>query len=91
MPTGVGLFHSFDSGMTWQNHGERLSRIGYPDPLVFHPKREDLMFIAGARQNPGFWLQSKNAERKGDGSLRLRLRQERPRRAVTLRQCELEF
>jgi hypothetical protein len=52
MPTGVGLFHSFDSGMTWQNDGERLSRIGYPDPLVFHPKREDLMFIAGGRQIP---------------------------------------
>jgi photosystem II stability/assembly factor-like uncharacterized protein len=62
MPTGVGLFHSFDGGVTWQNDKERISRIGYPDPMVFHPKREDLMFIAGGRQHPGFWLQSKNAD-----------------------------
>lgn len=62
MPTGFGLFHSFDDGKSWQNDKQRLSRIGYPDPLVFHPKREDLMFVAGARQNPGFWLESKNAE-----------------------------
>jgi photosystem II stability/assembly factor-like uncharacterized protein len=62
MPTGFGLFHSLDGGRTWQNDKERVARIGYPDPLVFHPQHEDLMFVAGARQNPGFWLQSKNAE-----------------------------
>jgi photosystem II stability/assembly factor-like uncharacterized protein len=62
MPTGFGIFHTFDAGTTWRNDKDRLSRIGYPDPLVFDPNREDLMFVAGARQNPGAWFESKNAD-----------------------------
>jgi photosystem II stability/assembly factor-like uncharacterized protein len=27
-------------------------RIGYPDALVMHPRRERLMFMAGAKDNP---------------------------------------
>jgi hypothetical protein len=62
MPTGFGLFHSLDGGKTWRNDKDKIPDIGYPDPLVFHPKREDLMFVVGGRQNPGFWFQSKNAD-----------------------------
>jgi photosystem II stability/assembly factor-like uncharacterized protein len=62
MPTGFGLFHSMDGGKTWTNDKDKIPLIGYPDPLVFNPKREDLMFIAGARQNPGFWFQTRQAE-----------------------------
>jgi hypothetical protein len=62
MPTGFGLFHSLDGGLSWSNDAERIARIGYPDPLVFHPGHDNLMFLAGARHNPGTWMKSKNAD-----------------------------
>ncbi|HLH78220.1 MAG TPA: hypothetical protein VKV28_15555 [Candidatus Binataceae bacterium] len=62
MPTGFGFFHSLDAGATWSNDADRISRIGYPDPLVYHPGRDSLMFLAGARHNPGTWMKSKNAD-----------------------------
>jgi hypothetical protein len=61
VPTGFGLFRSSDGGETMENISEKIARIGYPDPLVIHPKNEKLMFVAGAHNNPGTWIQSKSA------------------------------
>jgi hypothetical protein len=36
-------------------------RIGYPDALLIHPRNEDLMFMAGAVNNPRFWRDTHDA------------------------------
>jgi len=61
MPTGYGLFRSEDDGKSWTNDKAKLPWIGYPDPMVFDPHREDVMFVAGGKQNPGLWIAKKNA------------------------------
>lgn len=61
MPTGFGLFFSDDKGASWKNIKERTPWIGYPDPMVYDPNREDVMFVAGGRRNPGFWIAKQNA------------------------------
>ena len=40
---------------------EESSRIGYYDPLVFHPHNEKLMFVAGAEEDPFHWMQTRSA------------------------------
>jgi photosystem II stability/assembly factor-like uncharacterized protein len=61
MPTGYGFYRSADGGETWEELTERISRIGYPDPLVFNPRQESLMFLAGAEADPFHWMQTKSA------------------------------
>lgn len=61
MPTGFGLFVSEDTGKTWRNLKEQLPAIGYPDPMVFDPNRQNLLFVAGGKLNPGHWIPSRNA------------------------------
>jgi photosystem II stability/assembly factor-like uncharacterized protein len=61
LPTGYGFYRSFDGGETWEEITERISRIGYPDPLVFNPLQEKLMFLAGAEADPFHWMQTKSA------------------------------
>ncbi len=61
MPTGFGLFFSDDRGKTWRNIKERTPWIGYPDPMVYDPNRENVLFVAGGRRNPGFWIAKQNA------------------------------
>jgi hypothetical protein len=61
LPTGYGFYRSFDGGETWEDISSRISRIGYPDPMVFHPNNEKLMFLAGGEQDPYHWMQTKSA------------------------------
>jgi photosystem II stability/assembly factor-like uncharacterized protein len=61
LPTGYGFYRSADGGDTWEDTSDRISRIGYPDPLVFNPLQENLMFLAGAEADPFHWMQNKSA------------------------------
>lgn len=61
LPTGYGFYRSADGGETWEELTKRISRIGYPDPLVFNPHKESLMFLAGAEADPFHWMQTRSA------------------------------
>jgi photosystem II stability/assembly factor-like uncharacterized protein len=61
LPTGYGFYRSADGGDSWEEISDRISRIGYPDPLVFDPNREKLMFLAGAEADPFHWMDTKSA------------------------------
>jgi photosystem II stability/assembly factor-like uncharacterized protein len=37
-------------------------RIGYPDALLMHPQESNLMFTAGARENPRAWRATHDAD-----------------------------
>lgn len=61
LPTGYGFYRSTDGGESWEELSQRVARIGYPDPLVFNPRNEGLMFLAGAEADPFHWMQTKSA------------------------------
>jgi hypothetical protein len=61
LPTGYGFYRSTDGGENWEVLTDRVSRIGYPDPMVIHPRDERLMFVAGGEQDPYHWMQTKSA------------------------------
>jgi photosystem II stability/assembly factor-like uncharacterized protein len=55
--TGIGVFVTADGGTTWEQWTDQRHEIGgYPDLLVHHPRRPELMFIASAEQGPGSWF-----------------------------------
>ena len=57
--TGIGMYVSGDGGGTWEQWTDLKHEIGgYPDLLVLHPRRPELMFIASAEQGPGSWRRS---------------------------------
>lgn len=56
-----GIFCSRDGGESWKLLTPRPTRIGYPDPLLIHPHRESLMFMAGAASGPGTWRETRTA------------------------------
>lgn len=68
---GEGLYHSTDAGGSWEHLQTRADRIGYPDALLISPRNERILFMAGARANPGTWRRSREAvpavARSGDG------------------------
>jgi len=54
--TGHGLYVSSDRGGTFEQWVARPSPIaGYPDGLVLHPRRPELMFLSAADEGPGKW------------------------------------
>jgi photosystem II stability/assembly factor-like uncharacterized protein len=54
--TGIGMYVSSDGGATWEQWTDLKHEIGgYPDLLVLHPRRPELMFIASAEKGPGSW------------------------------------
>jgi len=54
--TGIGMYVSSDGGSTWEQWTDLKHEIGgYPDLLVLHPRRPELMFIASAEKGPGSW------------------------------------
>jgi photosystem II stability/assembly factor-like uncharacterized protein len=61
LPTGYGFYRSNDGGENWENISQRISRIGYPDPMVIHPRNENLMFVTGGEADPYHWMQTKSA------------------------------
>jgi photosystem II stability/assembly factor-like uncharacterized protein len=61
MSTGRALYHSTNAGDTWEEMTLPQGRISYPDALVIHPERSDLMFTAGSKGSPGDWRTTKDA------------------------------
>lgn len=59
---GVGVCYSPDRGKSWKRLTTPSMRIGYADALLVHPHRDGVLFIAGARSNPYFWLQTRDAD-----------------------------
>jgi Sortilin, neurotensin receptor 3, len=62
MATGRNLYHSVDKGGSWEVMPLPENRIGYPDGLVIHPQRPDVMFTSGASGSPGSWRTSGDAD-----------------------------
>jgi photosystem II stability/assembly factor-like uncharacterized protein len=70
--TGVGLYATADGGKTWEQWTDQRHAIGgYPDLLVHHPRRPELMFVASAEHGPGHWYREHYAgsriSRSADG------------------------
>jgi len=70
--TGVGMYATGDGGKTWEQWTDLHHEIGgYPDLLVHHPRRPELMFVASAEKGPGAWYQNHYAgsrlSRSADG------------------------
>jgi photosystem II stability/assembly factor-like uncharacterized protein len=62
MTTGMGLYHSADSGESWTQLTDRLDfRIGYPDHLLVSPLDERVLFLSGSKFDPSTWRQSRYA------------------------------
>jgi photosystem II stability/assembly factor-like uncharacterized protein len=59
---GVGMCRSRDAGKTWEHLTTPSMRIGYPDALVFHPYKQNLGFMAGARYGPLVWRDTHDAD-----------------------------
>jgi photosystem II stability/assembly factor-like uncharacterized protein len=49
--TGIGLYHTTDTGKTWERLTDPTHECAYPDPFFVHP-REDILFMVGAGENP---------------------------------------
>jgi photosystem II stability/assembly factor-like uncharacterized protein len=62
--TGAGVYYTVDGGENWKQMTNYAMRIGYPDPMIAVPGRENLMFIAGARNTPGAWRKNHTADSK---------------------------
>ena len=70
--TGIGLYATADGGKTWERRTDQDHPIGgYPDLLVHHPRRPELMFVASAEKGPGSWFKDHYAgsriSRSADG------------------------
>lgn len=70
--TGIGMYVSSDGGTTWEQWTDLTHEIGgYPDLLVLHPRRPELMFVAAAEKGPGSWRRDHSAgsriSRSADG------------------------
>jgi photosystem II stability/assembly factor-like uncharacterized protein len=60
--TTAGVCVSGDSGRTWTSLTPRDFRIGYVDPLLVHPFKPNLMFVAGGKTGPGTWRKLHTAD-----------------------------
>jgi photosystem II stability/assembly factor-like uncharacterized protein len=60
--SGIGVCYSPNQGKSWEHLTTPQTRIGYPDPLLLHPSRPSLMFVAGARENPRAWRTTHDAD-----------------------------
>jgi photosystem II stability/assembly factor-like uncharacterized protein len=57
MTTGLGLFHSDDSGVHWERLTDESFRIAYPDHLVVSPDDDKLLIMSGAAIAPTWWAE----------------------------------
>ena len=59
---GDGVSRSDDAGATWKRVLSTTYAIGYPDGLVVNPLDPNLMFVSGAKHQPGTWRDSHSAD-----------------------------
>jgi photosystem II stability/assembly factor-like uncharacterized protein len=52
---GDGIYRTRDAGQTWEHLTTRSDRVSYPDALLIHPDRNQLLFSGGSYTNPRFW------------------------------------
>lgn len=63
--TGHGLYVSSDCGKSFEEWVSRPSPMaGYPDGLVIHPRKPELMFMGAADVGPGAWMKTHYAGAK---------------------------
>ncbi len=56
---GDGLYVTSDGGNNWEHWTTTEHEIGgYPDFLVVHPRKPELVFVAAAQHGPGSWRES---------------------------------
>lgn len=55
LSNGFFFSRSDDGGHTWTDMSGQTRQIGYADQLVYHPRRPELMFVAGAYATPDTW------------------------------------
>ena len=56
---GDGIYATSDGGDNWEHWTTTEHEIGgYPDFLVVHPRRPELVFVAAAQHGPGSWRES---------------------------------
>lgn len=60
--TGLGIFHSSNFGVNWEQLTSSEFRIGYPDQLLFAPEDDRRMFVSGGFATPNFWVEEKSAK-----------------------------
>lgn len=60
--TTAGVCVSSDGGRNWKSLTPRDFRIGYVDPLLVHPFKPSLMFVAGGKTGPGTWRKLHTAD-----------------------------
>ena len=56
LANGFFFNRSDDGGKTWFEMKEQTQKIGYADPLVYHPRRPETMFVSGAFATPDTWV-----------------------------------
>jgi photosystem II stability/assembly factor-like uncharacterized protein len=56
LANGFFFNRSDDGGRTWFEMKEQTQKIGYADPLVYHPRRPETMFVSGAFATPDTWV-----------------------------------
>jgi photosystem II stability/assembly factor-like uncharacterized protein len=61
LTTGMGTYHSLDTGATWERVTDNEFRVGYPDHTIVSPLDPDTLFISGAMMYPGSWKKSHRA------------------------------
>ena len=59
LATGEGLYGSGDAGASWDHITRRGEQMGYPDFLFFDPRDENVIYLGGARLDPGRWRTEK--------------------------------
>jgi photosystem II stability/assembly factor-like uncharacterized protein len=62
MTSGMGLYYSADAGRNWDKRTSRDFAIGYPDHFIVSPLDDSVVYMSGARMNPGTWRQSHTAD-----------------------------
>ena len=67
---GFFFNRSDDGGRSWDELKHKTDKIGYADPLVFHPNKPEVMLVAGAFATPDTWVKgsaNSSIARTGDG------------------------
>jgi photosystem II stability/assembly factor-like uncharacterized protein len=62
LTTGMGAYHSLNSGEKWEQITDTSFRVGYPDHTIVSPLDADMMFVSGAMMYPGHWKKVHRAD-----------------------------